>query len=691
MASNIALILAWFFVPFSHGSSYPWAEVLDDIMNEVDFEFPASLLTNLVSDFKERVNNESLNLERPFQINTRTSAKFTPDTEAIGRESNYNLYFYELMTLRYGIPKSTAIRLLRRHLSPLCQMKPKFCNPVTPFRSIDGSCNNIQHPYWGASFTTFDRMLPADYADGFNEPRGGLSSVTLPNPRLISTTIHYDVISPDLSITNMVPQFGQFVDHDMTLAPEGDKHCCTKDLGDKDCWPIKIPSNDPFFSKVSSPQTCMDFTRSTPFCFPAGTGIREQFNILTAFLDASQVYGSDAERAEQLRAFNGGRLAVNTNNVWLLPTVAQVEERTNKKIPFMGKYLAGDERVNEMPALTTMHTLLVREHNRIAGEVQQVRPQWSDDEVFENARRILIAEWQNVVYGEYLPVILGDATMIAFDLNLGEDHTLYNPMLNPTIFHAFATAAYRFGHTLINGIIQLYKGLAKVGSYPLKDNFFESEQLDQNNGDGYNLILGGLMVQNAQTYDPHVTEALTNFVLKPRAAEFGSDLIARNVQRGREHGIQPYTAYRQICQLSPLTTWNNRPAEIIPQTWSLLRGLYKSPRDIDLFTGGMSEVPVHGGYSGATFNCLKAMQFYRSKYGDRYFFTHGNQAGSFSRAQIQHIRKRTLSDIMCENSDLDMATVNVFRVPSANNPQVYCNDESRTKLDVELLLEKVQQ
>lgn len=38
----------------------------------------------------------------------------------------------------------------------------------------------------------------------------------------------------------------------------------------------------------------------------AGTGTREQFNILTAFLDASQVYGSEPERAEELRMFNRG-------------------------------------------------------------------------------------------------------------------------------------------------------------------------------------------------------------------------------------------------------------------------------------------------------------------------------------------------------------------------------------------------
>lgn len=113
------------------------------------------------------------------------------------------------------------------------------------------------------------------------------------------------------------------------------------------------------------------------------------------------------------------------------------------------------------------------------------------------------------------------------------------------------------------------------------------------------------MVQNAQTYDPHVTVALSQHVLKNRSSEFGTDLIARNVQRGREHGIPPYAAYRKVCNLTPLTTWSAKPKEIMPDTWNKLQTLYKSPLDIDLFTGGLSEIPVQKAFSGATFNCLK--------------------------------------------------------------------------------------
>ena len=223
-------------------------------------------------------------------------------------------------------------------------------------------------------------------------------------------------------------------------------------------------------------------------------------NILTAFADASNVYGSEENRERQLREFrNGassdttqskedfdegayfilGRLRTGKENPNLLPTVAQVEEELGDRIEFMGLFLAGDDRVNEMPGLAVMHTLWVREHNRVADQMREHRPEWSDEKIFQETRRIVIAEWQNVLYGEYLPIILGPGTMQDYELDLGapDEYSEYNPRVNATISHAFATAAYRFGHTLINGVVKLMKSLRQVGSYKVRDNFFDSSQV----------------------------------------------------------------------------------------------------------------------------------------------------------------------------------------------------------------------
>ena len=113
-------------------------------------------------------------------------------------------------------------------------------------------------------------------------------------------------------------------------------------------------------------------------------------------MDASNVYGSDETTAAALRTNNGtGKLLTGENN--LLP----IDEETTEEV-------AGDVRAREMPGLAAMHTLFVREHNRICDLIIAANPGQDDDYYFENARRIVIAEMQNIVYGEYLPVVLGN-------------------------------------------------------------------------------------------------------------------------------------------------------------------------------------------------------------------------------------------------------------------------------------------
>lgn len=57
--------------------------------------------------------------------------------------------------------------------------------------------------------------------------------------------------------------------------------------------------------------------------------------------------------------------------------------------------------------LTVMHTIWVREHNRIAEQISCQVPGQSDEYYYQHARRIVIAEIQHITYNEYLPVMLG--------------------------------------------------------------------------------------------------------------------------------------------------------------------------------------------------------------------------------------------------------------------------------------------
>ena len=158
---------------------------------------------------------------------------------------------------------------------------------------------------------------------------------------------------------------------------------------------------------------------------------------LQIVLSASR-YGSNDETSIILRSSIDGKLLVNQNS----------SSYDREMLPEIeGVLTAGDVRALEMPGLATMHTLWLREHNRLASEIKAASRNLNDEEIFQIARKILIAEMQNVVYGEYLPVVLGEQAMRKYDLELPKkqkDFSKYKSNIDPSITNSFATAAYRF-------------------------------------------------------------------------------------------------------------------------------------------------------------------------------------------------------------------------------------------------------
>lgn len=185
------------------------------------------------------------------------------------------------------------------------------------YRTIDGTCNNLANPTWGASLTGFRRILNPIYEDEFTMPVGWkkdkmYNGFKLPSPRLVSTSlISTETITEDDQITHMVMQWGQFLDHDLdhalpSVSSESFDGVDCKKTCDyaAPCYPIQIPDNDP---RVQN-RRCLDFVRSSAICGSGQTSIlfgtvqpREQINQLTTFLDGSQVYGYSKEFANELR------------------------------------------------------------------------------------------------------------------------------------------------------------------------------------------------------------------------------------------------------------------------------------------------------------------------------------------------------------------------------------------------------
>ncbi len=190
----------------------------------------------------------------------------------------------------------------------------------------------------------------------------------------------------------------------------------------------------------------------------------------THFLDGSQVYGSDEKKAKDLRSIvNQGHLRVT--HFWKFPTghhqfdfLPADDEATapctlSKALSGIDPpshvkcFDAGDPRSGEIPELAVTHTILMRQHNKLVGELAAQNPHRDGEHLYQEARRILIAQMQHITYNEWLPIIIGRAKMAELGLlPLKEGFSNdYDPNVNPSIVNEFATAAFRFGHSLVQG------------------------------------------------------------------------------------------------------------------------------------------------------------------------------------------------------------------------------------------------
>ncbi|XP_059079533.1 myeloperoxidase-like isoform X2 [Tigriopus californicus] len=579
------------------------------------------------------------------------------------------------------------------------------CDPTDPYRSISGICNNLENPKWGAMSTKFRRFLPASYADGISIPRGDFFSAfgfqplqresdpkcismldaALPNPRLVSNEFEQKRDSLDPIHTNLFVQIGQFLDHDITLTPELRTDQCCQNPTQAGCFSIITDDLRPPFSgcdhqslecaasKISPGKTdefCFEFVRSTPFCQESPYHVREQMNAITAYVDGSQIYGSDVERAISLRTLKQGQL--RTSGQWLLPRISLDGSRKS--------YTAGDVRALENPGLTALHTLWVREHNRIAQELQGLFPFWSDEILFQESRRLVIAQWQNVVFGQFATTMLGPTRMDEFGLTLISP-SQHDVTADSSIRNSFASAAYRFGHSMVQkSILVMPLNGSKSRNYPLKDNFFLTELYESGSGQGLEEILLGMFHQGSQNLDRFIVNDMRSHLFE-NIFGFQSDLMTRNIQRGRDHGIPSYNDFREFCGLSRPCDWNQIPLEVSPNAWASLQTLYSDPDDVDLFVGGITEAPLQGGVLGPTFACLIGKQLNLLKFGDRFFFSHvGAHPRSFSAEEIALIRNRHLGDLLCDNTQVTSITTNLFMM---NAPAMPC--KNRTMLDLSLL------
>ncbi|KAM9165644.1 LOW QUALITY PROTEIN: putative oxidoreductase PXDNL [Pangshura tecta] len=487
--------------------------------------------------------------------------------------------------------------------------------------------------------------------------------------------------------------------------------CSVMCTNDPPCFPIIIPQNDP---RVTNSK-CMFFVHSSPVCGSGMTSLimnsvcaREQINHLTSYIDASNFYASSDRESEELKD--------NTNQHGLLKLVPSsgkhllsfatgppIECPRDENESSISCFLAGDHRANEQLGLTAMHPLWFREHNR-SRALLKMNPHWTGDIIYNEARKIVGAQMQHITYIHWLPKILGDHGM-----KMMGDYKGYNPNVNAGIINSFATAAFRFGHTLINPILyRLNETFGEIpqGHLPLHKTFFSPFRIIQEGGI-HPLLRGlfgiaGKMRASSQLLNLELTERLFSM-----AHSVALDLAATNIQRGRDS--------RVFCNLTSAEKFEDLHNEIKePKISEKLKKLYGSPLHIDFWPALMVEDLIPGTRVGPTLMCLFVTvyrfpslsrnagnsslvtcfitMYAQSLYSgqqipDAIFFCLTRfwyeNPGVFTMAQLTQLKQASLARVICDNGDnIQQVQPDVFL--KADYPQGYMSCSEIPKIDLRL-------
>lgn len=507
-------------------------------------------------------------------------------------------------------------------------------------RMIDGSYNHIQWQRGQAGQPLIRINYLTDY-QGIHS--GVISPPTRPNARTISNTVSKQTVSTPSArgLSDLLWGWGQFLDHDMSLSTTSASNGTA---------PITIDdANDPFGQGYAIP-----FNRSNYVI----NGVREQINDVTAWIDGSQVYGSSLSRSQALRT-NGGtgaKLITSTNN--LLPyNTGGLTNQNNGPTPANQLFLAGDIRANENLLLTSLQTVFMREHNRLVDRITTLKPGLTAQEQYNLARKLVGAEIQAITYNEFLPALMGSNAPTA-------QAYVYRPDEDGSITNSFSHAVFRFGHSAVGDSLLLANNNSQsTGSLTFGSAFFNPNQIT-NNPTLIDQVLMGASLQKSQEIDLKIADSVRNVMFGPPGSG-GTDLMAMDIQRGRDHGIVDYNELRVAYELSKLTSFNQLPTDAT--TRNSLKTLYADNiNNVDAIVAALAETHLPGSSLGPLTSAILANQFERSRDGDKFFYNgdyNGLYAGGVLKsdiAAILNLNTVKLADVIKWNTGLTNISSNLF-------------------------------
>ncbi|XP_058397469.1 dual oxidase 1 isoform X3 [Diceros bicornis minor] len=535
-------------------------------------------------------------------------------------------------------------------------------NPISwEVQRFDGWYNNLMEHRWGSKGSRLQRLVPASYADGVYQP---LREPHLPNPRDLSNTAMRGPAG-QASLRNRTVLGVFFGYHVLSDLVSVERPGCPAEFLN-----IHIPPGDPVFDPDRSGDVVLPFQRSR---WDPKTGLspnnpRDLTNEVTGWLDGSAIYGSSHSWSDELRSFSGGQLASGPDPafprdsqepllMWTAPDPA-----TGQRGP-QGLYAFGAERGNRDPFLQALGLLWFRYHNLCAQRLARQHPSWGDEELFQHARKRVIATYQNIALYEWLP---------SFLRKMPPEYAGYRPFLDPSISPEFLAASEQFFSTMVppgvymrnaschfQGVISRNSSVSRA--LRVCNSYWSREHPNLRRAEDVDALLQGMASQIAEREDHVVVEDVRDFW--PGPLKFSrTDHLASCLQRGRDLGLPSYTKARAALGLPPITTWQDVNPALSQSNSTVLEAtaaLYNQDLSrLELLPGGLLE--SHGD-PGPLFSAIVLDQFVRLRDGDRYWFEN-TRNGLFSEEEITEIRNTSLQDVLVAVTNVD---------PSALQPSVF--------------------
>ena len=335
-------------------------------------------------------------------------------------------------------------------------------------------------------------------------------------------------------------------------------------------------------------------------------GCREITNDISSVLDASFVYGGPGHETllQQLRESSSCRMRTSPGNL----------------LPFhptsSNSFIAGDARSTEHSVLASMHTLFVREHNRLCALLEQQQPTWTNEERFWKVKEVVTAKVQHITYNEWLPALMGSQISLLDTAPIKAQDT--------RIAMEFSVAAYRFGHSMIPD---------DIGDFSIPDLFFNRTLVVEN---GVEPFIRGAYETRANAVDHMLVDGLRNFLFMAPGMTVGEDLMTRNLFRGREVGLGTYA---QVAACYGTETQNNAD---------------------ELTVGIFSEPLVPGSSLPRTIAVIVAEQFRRIRDFDPRFYTRTEMRQSLGGQFVAEVFATTMASVIRANTNLTDVPDRVF-------------------------------